>query len=78
MFWWGRVNAFLWFLFWGGMAVCLLMGEFAAAGGWMLVMFLLRGLLGLLNRLWTLFTGNPLFYETKLIDRRRGRVIDDD
>lgn len=69
MFWWGRVNAILWFLFWAGLAVCLFAGEFMAAGGWFFMMILLRGFLNLLDRLWILFTGNPLFYEVKILDR---------
>jgi hypothetical protein len=42
----------------------------AGAAGWLIIMFVLRVSLRIVNTLWTAATGNPLFYDVKVLDRR--------
>jgi hypothetical protein len=40
--------------------------------GWLLVMGVIRVAFRILDIVWTAITGNPLFYDTKIFDNRRG------
>lgn len=77
MFWWGRVNALIFFSTLAIAAWMAFTGDWAAFFGAFIAAFLVRLLLGFINLAVTAVTGTPLFYDTKLIDRRRGRGGDD-
>lgn len=77
MFWWGRVNAII--------AILAVVGSvLAVAGGaweamvtlWFLVIVLRIALWGL-NLVWAAATGDPLFYDTKILARRQRRGDDE-
>lgn len=70
MFWWGRVNSLIQFAFFGGLGLFLLAGQFGAAFGWMFVIILVRVALFFVNMVWTMVTGDPLFYDTKVLPPR--------
>lgn len=86
MFWWGRVNGIVAILAFGGSALTLLAGEFALFFALWIFVIALRIALNIANVLYTVITGDPLFYDTKILPgrpaRRRRRdeedVVDDE
>lgn len=70
MFWIGRVNAVLAIVAAVGVVVAWGVEGPAGAAGWLVIMLVLRVSLRIINTLWTAATGNPLFYDTKILDRR--------
>lgn len=69
MFWVGRVNAVLAVVAFVGLVVVWAVQGPAAAFGWLIFMGILRLALRIANTLWTAATGNPLFYDVKVLDR---------
>jgi len=69
MFWIGRLNAILAIVGFVGLGVMWYGGAIQAAIGWVIVMFLVRIALGVMNTLWTAISGTPLFYDVKVIDK---------
>ncbi|MCZ8080315.1 MAG: hypothetical protein O9289_17410 [Rhodobacteraceae bacterium] len=72
MFWLGRLNAILAIFAVVGLVIVWAIQGPAGAAGWLVFMFVLRITLRLANTIWTAATGNPLFYETKILAPRRG------
>lgn len=70
MFWVGRVNAVLAVVAFVGLVVVWAVQGAAGAAGWLVFMLVLRIALRVANTLWTAATGVPLFYDTKILDRR--------
>lgn len=69
MFWWGRVNAILAIVGFGGGAVLLAFGMIGEFFGLWVGLLFFRFCLAVGNTLYTALTGRPLFYDTR-IDRR--------
>lgn len=84
MFWWGRVNGIIAIVAFGGSALAIVSGEFAALFGIWILVIAMRVMLNICNTLYTVITGNPLFYDTKILPgrpvrrRREEDVIDDE
>ncbi len=82
MFWKGRINAIIFISMAIGIIMFTMKGEYAAAAGFVFFMFGVKIALGLLNILWTAATGNPLFYDVKVLSQRGRRddaqVIEDE
>jgi hypothetical protein len=72
MFWLGRLNAILAIVAVIGLVLAFAIDGPAAAMGWLIIMFVLRVGIRILDTIWTATTGNPLFYHTKILDPRRG------
>lgn len=72
MFWAGRVNAVLAIVAFIGLVVCWAVQGPAGAAGWLIIMFLVRIGIRILDTVWTALTGDPLIYNTKILDRRDG------
>lgn len=70
MFWLGRLNAILAIVAGVGVVVAWAVEGPAGAAGWLLLMFVLRIALRVVDVLWTAATGNPLFYNAKIMERR--------
>lgn len=70
MFWLGRLNAILAIVAFVGLVIVWAVQGPAGAAGWLIIMLLVRVALRILDVLWTAATGNPLFYHTKILDRR--------
>ena len=70
MFWKGRVNAVLVIITIAGFCLFFAAEGFSAAAGFFIFMLLVRLFLGVLNIIWTAITGNPLFYDTKILRNR--------
>lgn len=70
MFWIGRLNAVLAIVAFAGLIIIWGMSGVQAALGWLIVIGLVRVTFRVLNTFWTAVTGNPLFYDTKILDRR--------
>ena len=73
MFWAGRVNAVLAIVAAIGVVICWAVQGPAGAAGWLLIMFVIRIAIRILDTLWTAATGNPLIYQVKVLDPQRGR-----
>lgn len=87
MFWWGRVNSIIAIVAFGGSALAIMSGAWAQLFLLWFCIIALRVALVVVNVLHTAITGNPLFYDTKLLaqrGQRRGRrgaeeeVVDDE
>jgi hypothetical protein len=72
MFWAGRVNAVLAIVAFIGLIVCWAVQGPAGAAGWLIIMLLVRIGIRILDTVWTALTGDPLIYNTKILDRRDG------
>lgn len=72
MFWVGRLNAVLAIVAFAGLVLMWATSGVQAALGWLLVMGVIRIGIRILDIVWTAITGNPLFYDTKILDNRRG------
>jgi hypothetical protein len=70
MFWLGRLNAIVAIVAAVGVVIAWAIEGPAGAAGWLLLMFVLRIALRIVDVVWTAATGNPLFYQTKILDRR--------
>lgn len=70
MFWLGRLNAILAIVAFLGLFIVWAVQGPAGAAGWLIIMLLVRVALRILDTVWTAATGNPLFYHTKILDRR--------
>ncbi|MFC3088492.1 hypothetical protein [Tabrizicola soli] len=70
MFWLGRLNAILAIVAFVGLVIVWSIQGPAGAAGWLIIMLLVRVAIRILDVVWTAATGNPLFYHTKLLDRR--------
>lgn len=75
MFWLGRLNAILAIVAAIGVVLCWAVQGPAGAAGWLLVMFLIRIALRIVDVIWTALTGDPLFYQVKVLDRDRGNDV---
>lgn len=73
MFWVGRVNAVLAVVAFVGLVVVWAIQGAAGAAGWLIIMLVVRLSLRVINTLWTAATGNPLFYDVKVLDRDDGQ-----
>lgn len=69
MFWLGRLNAILAILAAAGVVVAWAAEGPAGAAGWLVVMLVLRFALRVIDTMWIAATGNPLFYQVKILDR---------
>lgn len=70
MFWLGRLNAILAIVAFVGLVVVWVAQGPGAAFGWLIFMGLLRIAIRIVDVVWTAATGNPLFYHTKILERR--------
>lgn len=70
MFWLGRLNAILAIVVFLGLVIVWAVQGPGAAFGWLIFMGLLRIAIRIVDVVWTAATGNPLFYHTKILDRR--------
>lgn len=70
MFWLGRLNAILAIVAFAGLVIVWAIQGPAGAMGWLIIMFALRIGIRILDTIWAAATGNPLFYHTKILDRR--------
>lgn len=75
MFWAGRVNAVLAIVAFIGLIVCWAVQGPAGAAGWLIIMLVVRIGLRIVDVVWTAATGDPLFYHTKILDRRDGNDV---
>ena len=73
MFWVGRLNAVLAIVTFVGLICFWVASGPGDAAAWLFTMFLLRVALKILDVIWTAATGNPLFYQIKILDREDGR-----
>lgn len=64
------MNAILAILAFVGLVIVWSIQGPAGAMGWLIIMFVLRVAIRILDVLWTAATGNPLFYHTKILDQR--------
>lgn len=71
MFWAGRVSAVLAIVAAAGVVVCWAVEGPAGAAGWLIVMLVIRIALRVVDVIWTALTGDPLFYQVKILDRGR-------
>lgn len=67
MFWAGRVNAILFLITVVGFVATLAAYGLMSAGGFIIVMLIVRVFLWLLNVIWAAVTGKPLFYSDKVM-----------
>lgn len=75
MFWAGRVNAVLAIVAAAGVVICWAVQGAAGAAGWLIIMLLVRIGIRILDVIWTALTGDPLIYQTKILDRRDGSDV---
>lgn len=75
MFWAGRVNAVLAIVAAIGVVICWAIQGPAGAAGWLIIMVIIRVAIRILDVIWTAATGNPLIYQTKILDRRDGNDV---
>mgnify|MGYP000594316427 CR=1 FL=1 len=73
MFWLGRINAVLAILLFVGIVFFWWLQGPAGAGGWIIIMGVIRFALKVVDVLWTAATGSPLFYQVKILERKDGR-----
>lgn len=75
MFWAGRVNAVLAIVACVGLFVFWAIQGPAGAAGWLIIMFAIRIGIRIIDVIWTALTGDPLIYQTKILDRDRGNDV---
>lgn len=73
MFWAGRVNAVLAIATFGGVFFIGVFVGPAEAAAWFFFMIFVRVSIKIVDVLWTAVTGNPLVYQVKVLDPKRGR-----
>lgn len=69
MFWLGRLNAIFAIVAFAGLVIIWMTSGVQAALGWIIVVGIVRVALRVMDIVWTAATGNPLFYDTKILDR---------
>ena len=55
-----------------GVVICWAVQGPAGAAGWLIIMFAVRVGLRIVDVIWTAVFGDPLIYQTKILDRRDG------
>lgn len=73
MFWVGRLNAVMFLSAVIGFFAFLMVQGPESAFAWLVFLFVVRVVLKVADLLWTVFTGNPLFYQVKVLPPRERR-----
>ena len=75
MFWAGRVNAVLAIVAALGVVISWAVQGPAGVSEWLIIMFVVRVSRPIVDVIWTALTGDPLIYQTKILDRDRGNDV---